>query len=139
MSSGRRFLVAVGVSLLVALVALVVFLLLVVGRASTRIDVLNQDGQVRDRAITALAGAVSTEQAQVRQLGGTPNVPPPQAIISAIPGATGQQGPGPSDAQVQSAVNVYLLAHPPSGTVPAAQVEAQMNAFVHRRQQTIRR
>jgi hypothetical protein len=112
MTPGRRVLVGVGSSLAVALVALVVFLLLIVARASNRIDTLNQADAARDRAISALAGAVSTEQAQVRALGGTPNVPPPADIISAIPGATGPAGPagvgvpGPSGPAGPSGVSV---------------------------------
>lgn len=78
-----RMLTAAGVALLVALLALVVFLLLTLDRASTRID---SQGQ----AVSALAGAVDSERSQIRALGGTPNVPAPQVIIS---GAAGPQGP----------------------------------------------
>lgn len=35
------------------------------------------------------------------------------ATPTPIPGPTGPAGPGPSDTQVQTAVNIYLKAHPP--------------------------
>lgn len=117
-----RMLTAAGVSLLVALLALVVFLLLTLDRASTRID---SQGQ----AVSALAGAVESERAQIRALGGTPVVPPPQVIISGVAGAPGIQGPGPSDAQVASAVAAYLTAHPVPG-VSGEQVAAAVTAYL---------
>lgn len=117
-----RILTAAGVSLLMALVALVVFLLLTLDRASTRID---SQGQ----AVSALAGAVESERAQIRALGGTPAVPPPQVIISGVAGAPGIQGPGPSDAQVASAVAAYLTAHPVPG-VSGEQVAAAVTAYL---------
>jgi len=79
------------------------------------------------QANSALASGVSQLRSQVRQLGGTPAVPPPQVIISGLPGATGQQGPGPSDAQIAAAVAAYLVAHPVPG-VSAEQVAAAVKA-----------
>lgn len=125
-----RLLVGVGVSLLIAVVMLLVFLILKLGRASDQIGTLNQADMGRDRAIAALADAESSARAQIKALGGTPGVPPPQVIISGAAGATGAQGPGPSDAQVQAAVDVYLLEHPPSASVPAAQVEADVASYL---------
>ena len=112
MGRARRVLVAVGAALGVALLALVVFLLLLIGRASSRIDSLNSADQARDQAIGVLASAVSQERDQIKSLGGTPNVPPPAAIISAIPGAVGPAGPagvgvpGPSGPAGPSGVSV---------------------------------
>jgi hypothetical protein len=125
----HRILTGVGLSLGLAVLALVVFLLLLVGRASSRIDSLNSDSQSRDRAIGALASAEAQARDQIKALGGTPNVPPPAVIISAIPGATGQQGPGPSDAQITSAVAAYLEAHPVPG-VSGAQVAAGVASYL---------
>lgn len=88
-----RFLAAAGVSVLVSLLALVLFLLLTVGRAGSRIDALSASAQSRDQAVGALADAVASERAQVKALGGTPAVPPPQVIISGVAGVAGAQGP----------------------------------------------
>lgn len=129
MSPGRRLSAGVGAALSVALLGLVVFLLLVVGRASSRIDALNTSEQSRDRAISALASGDSQLRAQVRSLGGTPNVPPPQVVVSAIPGTVGQQGPAPSDAQVAAAVAAYLVLHPAPG-VSSAQVSTAVTAYL---------
>lgn len=127
MSPRIRMLAAVGVSLFVAAAVLMAFLILKLGRASDQIGSLNQADAARDRAIAALADAEASARAQIKSLGGTPGVPPPQVIIS---GAAGAQGPGPSDAQVQAAVDLYLLAHPPSPLVPAALVEADVTAYL---------
>jgi hypothetical protein len=131
MSSPRaRVVTGVVVFLVLAVVMLLVFLILELGRASNQIQGLNQGDQSRDRAITALAGEVDTARAQIKALGGTPNVPPPQVVISGAAGPQGLQGPGPSDAQVQAAVDVYLGQHPPSGTVPTAVVDAAVTVYL---------
>jgi len=125
MGRGRRALVGAGVSLLVALLALVVFLLLVVGRAGARID-------SQARALSALAEGDDQLRTQVLRLGGTPNVPPPQVIISGVPGAVGeqgQQGPGPSQQQIADAVAAYLTLHPVPGASPS-QVAAAVAAYL---------
>jgi hypothetical protein len=116
-------LAAASAVLLVALFALVVFLLLVVDRAGGRID-------SQASAISALASGDSQLRAQVRSLGGTPNVPPPQVIISGIPGAAGPVGPGPSDAQVQGAVDDYLAAHPPVAAVSTQALTTVVAAYL---------
>lgn len=94
-----RVLTGVGVSLLLALLALVVFLLLTVGRAGSRISSLQAQsssqaaqGQARDRAIAALASGDEKLRSQVTRLGGSPAVPPPQVVISGVAGAAGAQG-----------------------------------------------
>lgn len=92
MPQWRRVLFAVGGVVTFALVFLVAFLFMVVGRASSRIDVLNSAGLSRDRAVAALASGDSQLRSQVKALGGTPAVPPPQVIISGVAGAAGAQG-----------------------------------------------
>lgn len=129
MPQWRRVLFAVGGVVTFALVFLVAFLFMVVGRASSRIDVLNSAGLSRDRAVAALASGDSQLRSQVKALGGTPAVPPPQVIISGVAGAQGIQGPGPSDAQVASAVAAYLAAHPVPGVSPA-QISAAVTAYL---------
>jgi hypothetical protein len=127
MSPRIRVLAGAGAVLAFAVVAVLAFLILKLGHASDQIAAQVEQGAARDRAVAALASGDSQLRAQVRSLGGTPNVPPPQVVVSAIPGAAGQQGPGPSDAQVATAVAAYLLAHPVPG-VPLSQVESAVTA-----------
>ena len=82
MGRARRVLVAVGAALGVALLALVVFLLLLIGRASSRIDSLNSADQARDQAIGVLAsvdlGSLGTTKTNLTAVvGGTSAVAPP--------------------------------------------------------------
>ncbi len=127
MSPRLRVIAATGTALTVAVLGLLVFLILELGRASDRIGSLNTADVSRDRAIAALASGDSQLRAQVKSLGGTPNVPPPQVVVSSIPGA---QGPGPSDAQVQGAVDTYLAAHPPTATVSALALTTVVAAYL---------
>lgn len=100
MPQWRRVLFAVGGVVTFALVFLVAFLFMVVGRASSRIDVLTSSGQEQSRAVAALASGDSQLRSQVLGLGGTPKVPPPQVIISGVAGAKGAQGvPGVAGSQ----------------------------------------
>ncbi|HZP55020.1 hypothetical protein [Actinocrinis sp.] len=122
-------LAATGTALALAVLMLMLFLILKLGRASDQIGALNTADQARDRAIAALATGDNQLRSQVLKLGGTPNVPPPQVIISSIPGATGQQGPGPSDAQVAAAVAAYLVAHPVPG-VSTEQITSAVTAYL---------
>lgn len=99
MPQWRRALFAVGGVVTFALMVLVAFLFMVVGRASSRIDVLNSAGVQQSRAVAALASGDSQLRSQVLGLGGTPKVPPPQVIISGAAGPQGPAGigvPGPS-------------------------------------------
>lgn len=129
MSPRGRVLAATGTALGLAVVMLLAFLILELGRASDQIGALDTSDRSRDRAIAALASGDSQLRSQVLKLGGTPNVPPPQVIVSSIPGATGQQGPGPSDTQVAAAVTAYLTAHPVPG-VSTAQIAAAVTAYL---------
>lgn len=130
MTRRTRVLAGVGVALVLALVLLFAFLIVKLARASDQIGALNQADVGRDRAIAALADAESSARDQIKALGGTPGVPPPQVVISGAAGPQGIQGPGPSDVQVQSAVDVYLAQHPPAVDVSAAALDASVAAYL---------
>jgi|GEM_PF-4992582 len=102
---------------------LVVFLLLGQKADGRKID-------AQGAAVEGLAAAVASARAQIISLGATPNVPPPAAVVSGVAGPQGVRGPGPSDAQVQLAVDGYLAANPPTGRVSAAQVEADVASYL---------
>jgi len=92
MSPRMRTLTGVAVVLGLAVVTLLIFLILELGRASEQIKYLDSASTARDRAIAALASGDSQLRAQVTSLGGTPKVPSPQVVISGIAGAAGAQG-----------------------------------------------
>ncbi len=82
--------------------------------------------------IDALSSGLATTERQLLAHGISPSAPPPQVIISGVPGAsgpTGQQGPGPSDAQVAAGVAAYLALHPVPG-VSNAQIAAAVTAHL---------
>ena len=125
MPNWRRALVAVGAVVVFALVFLVAFLFMTVSRASTRIDTLNSADQARDRAIAALASGDSQLRAQVRGLGGTPNVPPPAVVISGAVGPAGPPGvgaPGPSGPAGASGVSITGPSGAPGSVGPSGPV-----------------
>lgn len=105
----------------VVLAALTVFLLLKVSTAASELDSLRAQQVSQDKVVGDLSTGLSMAESQLRQHGIEPVPPPPQTIIEQ--GATGPQGPGPSDAQVATAVAAYLLAHPaPAGPPPSVGV-----------------
>src|SRR5882757_4206653 len=61
-----------------------------------------------------------------------PTTPAPTYTVAGPSGATGQQGPGPTDAQVQTAVGRYFHAHPVRAPVSAAQLTADAASYVAR-------
>lgn len=77
--------------------------------------------------ITALSGGLSTAEAQLRQHGISPIPKAPSVIVSEV---AGPPGPGPSDSQVQSAVDSYLLAHPPTANVDPAALAVTVDAYL---------
>lgn len=100
MSPRGRVVAGVGVSLGLAVGVLLGFLIMKLGHASDQIEALDSAGLSRDRAISALASGDSQLRSQVRALGGTPQVPPPQVIISGVAGIPGAQGvPGVAGSQ----------------------------------------
>lgn len=125
-SSLRPWLPHIAAAVFIVLAAVV---MLALRSQAARVDALTAGGQARDRAIAALASGDSQLRSQVKRLGGTPAVPPPQVIISGVAGAQGIQGPGPSDSQVASAVAAYLAAHPVPG-VSASQVAAAVSVYL---------
>lgn len=79
-----------------------------------------------DRAIAALSLQVEDYRSQAAQHG-LPTGPPPVQIVQ---GATGATGPGPTDAQVASAVAAYLLLHPPAANASQDQVTAAVSSYL---------
>src|SRR5581483_6556741 len=96
-------LLAVGFILLVA-VAVLAFRV-----QGGRNDSLAQTVSAQQSTIDRVGSALGTVEDQLKAHGISPSAPPPAQLI------TGPPGPGPSDAQVQAAVDVYLAAHPPTG------------------------
>jgi hypothetical protein len=91
-----------------------------------KVDTLYSDaasGRVEDhQAIEALAS-------QVRDLGGTPVVSP-TPLPTAVTGAAGPPGPGPTDAQIALAVGAYCDTHGDcKGTPSRTEVAAAVKAF----------
>jgi hypothetical protein len=80
--------------------------------------------------------AVAAQQlaGQVRALGATPVVSPPAPVapVTGAQGPRGEQGPGPSQQQIDAAVAGYLAAHPPAPgkDATAAQVSAAVGAYL---------
>jgi hypothetical protein len=76
---------------------------------------------------SALAGGLQTAESQLEAHGITPSVAAPSEIISQV---AGPSGPGPSDSQVQAAVNAYLDAHPPTANVDPAALSLTVDAYL---------
>lgn len=83
-------------------------------------------GQVDALTSQQAAAARDAQQlaAQVRGLGATPVVSPP----AAVPGPAGPQGPGPSQAEIDDAVNGYFAQHPPGAT--PAMIAVQVASYL---------
>lgn len=118
--------IAMGVVLTVGLCA-VAFMLVQLGSASSQLDNLRQQSDSQNAQIEALAGSLATTEAQLTQHGIAPSAAPPAQVIQ---GAAGPQGPGPSDAQVQTAVSVYLASHPPTASASTVQIEDAVTAYL---------
>ncbi len=119
---------------LLAVLAVLVLVWMVtrLGAASDQLDAQRQQLGVQNTAIAQLAAGLGTTEQQLKAHGISPSAPPPASIIAQAgpPGPQGEQGPGPSDAQVQAAVDVYLGQHPPTGTVPAEVVDAAVTVYL---------
>jgi len=90
-------------------------------------DRLNHQGQI----ISALSSAQNADDAQLKAHGLTPAAPPAASLIAGPPGPQGSQGPGPSDAQVATAVAAYLQQHPIAGQPPTTdQVAAVVAVYL---------
>lgn len=117
-----------------ALLTLLAALLLVwmvtrLGAASDQLDTQRRQLGAQDTAIGQLAAGLGTTEQQLKEHGISPSAPPPASIIAQA-GPAGPQGPGPSDAQVQAAVDVYLGQHPPTGTVPTPAIDAAVTVYL---------
>ncbi len=104
----------------------VVFILLV---AAVLAKLWSQSGQLdrQQTAIDRLSGGLETTRAQLEQHGIKPVAPPPQELVT---GAAGPPGPGPSDAQVAAAVDVYLAGHPPTASASTEQLTTVVAAYL---------
>lgn len=123
-----------------AVVVVFVFVLVLMGRLSTQLHKQSASDDARassqQTAIDRLASGIDSARTQLQQHGLTPSVPPPAEILRGVPGPAGPaglQGPGPSDVQVQSAVDAYLAVHPPASGAGASdsQVIVAVTAYLH--------
>lgn len=94
------------------------------------IDTQGQRIGAQQQQITALAGGLTTAEAQLRQHGITPAVAAPSVLVSGVVGPAGPAGPGPSQSQVQAAVDAYLQAHPPAATVDPVTLAGVVDAYL---------
>lgn len=108
--------------------ALLVILMLLIYTITNVMELRTSESQQAQK-VTAFSSALAGAQAQLKQHGIQPSQPAPSQIIAQIgpAGPQGVQGPGPSDAQVQAAVQAYLAAHPIAGQPPT---DAQVAAVV---------
>lgn len=106
-----------------AFVAVLVAALLWLGKASDQL-------QAQRQQITDLSAGLTTTEQQLRQHGISPSAPPPAQIVTGATGPAGPQGPGPSDAQVRSAVNRYLAANPPTANVSTDALTTVVTAYL---------
>lgn len=101
-----------------SLMAVVLFVLFLVGRGEQQ-DLAGQVGALSTAANANAAGERALAS-QVQSLGGTPAVRVPSVTVGPS-GPAGAQGPAPSQAQIDAAVNAYFGAHPlPAGQLPTA-------------------
>lgn len=83
----------------------------------------------QSKIVSDLSSNLVAAQDQLKQHGIAPAQPAPSQIIAQAgpAGPQGSQGPGPSDAQVATAVATYLALHPIAGQPPT---DAQITAVV---------
>ena len=122
---------AVAVMVLLGFALLLVMLVTTLDQR-TQINQVEARSSAQGRTIGDLAVGLTTTRRQLQAHGISPSAPPPASIIAQAgpPGLQGVQGPGPSDAQVQGAVDVYLAAHPPSAAVSADALTATVAAYL---------
>lgn len=113
---------AVACVLFVVLAGVAIYEIATTNSLGREVGVLS--GQQRDAAVAAQQLA-----AQLHEHGLTPVVAPPTPVVGPA-GPTGPQGPGPSQAQIDQAVNNYFTQHPPGATpaMVAMQVAAYLTA-----------
>lgn len=114
----------------VSVAAVIVFMLLLESHLADRMRQQTTTTETRaagqQTAIDRLATGLDSARTQLQQHGLTPSVPPPSEILRGLPGPAGPagaQGPGPSDVQVQTAVDAYLAIHPPAAGANATDVQ----------------
>lgn len=100
------------------------------GNASDQLNAQRAQIAAQNKAIANLSSGLSTTEQQLKQHGITPSAAPPAQIVQGAAGPPGPQGPGPSDVQVQVAVDVYLAAHPPSANVSTDALTTVVTAYL---------
>lgn len=102
------------------------FALFTIGKLYAASSQLDRQQNVISRLVAVGNGA----QNQLKANGIQPSQPAPSQIVGQA-GPTGPQGPGPSDAQVEAAVQAYLVAHPIAGKPPTTdQVAAVVAVYM---------
>jgi len=110
-------------------VLFVAFAVFTVGKLYAASGQLDRQSNIISGLSTGLSGA----QSQLKANGIQPSQPAPSQIIAQAgpPGPAGPAGPGPSDAQVQAAVQAYLQQHPIAGQPPTTdQVAAVVEVYL---------
>lgn len=98
-----------------------------VWRTSQASSVANQartQAAQESAAVDKLYSGLTTTEQQLKQHGISPSAPPPQQIVSSA------QASGPSDAQVQAAVDNYLAEHPPTASASDAEISAEVSEYL---------
>jgi len=98
----------------------------------TRLNEVSAQSSAQSRTIGGLAAGLTTTRRQLEAHGISPSAPPPASIIAQAgpAGPQGEQGPGPSDAQVQLAVDGYLAANPPTPAVSSVALATAVAAYL---------
>lgn len=116
-----------GPILLGALVLLVlgvmIFLVVVMAGLRQQLHQQSMDSTAQQQTISNLSDGLATTERQLEAHGIKPSAPSPSQLVVGPAGPAGAAGPGPSDAQVQAAVDVYLAAHPPAAGASASDTQ----------------
>jgi len=108
----------------------IVFMLIVLMGLREQLHDQSMVAASQQETISNLSSGLSTTENQLKSHGITPSAPPPADLLVGPAGPAGAQGPGPTDQQVQSAVDTYLVEHPPAGTVPDSAVVSAVDAYL---------
>lgn len=110
-----------------AVAGVIAFMLVLLAGLREQIHQQAAGEEAQQTSISNLSQSLATTEQQLTSHGITPAAPPPEQLVV---GPTGPAGPGPTDAQVQAAVDGYLMQHPPAGTVPASAITDAVDAYL---------
>jgi hypothetical protein len=110
-------------ALALVVLGVLIFMLLVMAGLREQLHQQGMDSAAQQQTITNLSSGLTTTEKQLEEHGIKPSAPPPSNLVVGPPGPAGAAGPGPSDAQVQAAVDVYLAAHPPAAGASASDTQ----------------